>query len=77
MILEIENWYLGYSQILSDCRGGASENNGDNNNNNSVVFLVCSPNVDALATAWILAYMLMLRNDGVSYHLLPCRVHRQ
>ena len=23
MILEVDNWYLGYSQILRDCRGGA------------------------------------------------------
>ena len=69
MILEIQSWYFSFSQILSDCRGGASEDNCDNNNNNnnSAVLLVCSPNVDALATAWILAYML--RNYGVSYQL--------
>ena len=64
---------VSYSQILSDCRGGASENNGSCTS--SAVLLVCSPNVDALATDLILVYML--RNDGVSCHLLPCRDYRQ
>ena len=68
MILELDNWYLGYSQILADCRPDQDGTEGS-------ALLLCNPNVDAMAAARILTYLL--RNDGVSYHLLPCMGYQQ
>jgi hypothetical protein len=59
MILQLEHWHLGYSQILRDAR----EQDGS-------VWILCNSNADALAAARILAYML--RNDGIHYQLRPC-----
>lgn len=63
MILQLENWYLGYSQILTDCRDGGS------------ALILCNADVDAMAAGRILSYML--RNDAVSYQLLPCMSYSQ
>lgn len=62
MLLELDNWNLGYSQILDDCRHGKA-------------LILCNADVDALASARILTYML--RNDAISYQLLPCRTYSQ
>ena len=59
MILEVEHWYHGYSQILEDCRSHSGS-----------VLILCHADVDALAAARILTYML--RADNVSYVLKPC-----
>ena len=59
MILQLENWHLGYSQILKDCRVDEGS-----------VWILCNADVDAMAAARILCYML--RSDGVSYKLRPC-----
>ena len=59
MILQLENWHLGYSQILKDCR----EKDGS-------VWILCNSDADALAAARILCYML--RSDGVNYQIRPC-----
>jgi len=65
MILEHEQWYLGYEQILKDCR-----RDKDNNNGSRTALLLCNADVDAMSSARILSYML--RSDGVHYQLLPC-----
>jgi cell division control protein 45 len=59
MRLELSNWHLGYSQILHDCRG-----------NNGQALILCNADVDAMASARILTYML--RNDNIPHRLLPC-----
>jgi cell division control protein 45 len=61
MILELDHWHLGYEQIVNDCRAG--EETG-------TVLLLCNTDVDAMASARILSYML--RSDGIHYQLLPC-----
>jgi cell division control protein 45 len=63
MILQLENWYLGYSQILTDCRKGGS------------ALILCNADVDAIAAGRILSYML--RNDAISYQVLPCMSYSQ
>ena len=59
MRLELEDWHVAYNQILSDCRQG-----------NGTALLLAHADVDSLAAARILAYML--RQDSVVYQLLPC-----
>lgn len=63
MILEPDTWYLGYSQILKDCRA-------DDEGVAGSALILCNADVDSMAAARILSYML--RSDGISYHLLPC-----
>jgi len=63
MILDIDKWYLGYNQILQDCIHNDGGIPGS-------ALLLCNADVDAMAAARIVAYML--RKDGVSYQLLPC-----
>ena len=63
MILELEHWYLGYEQILTDCRAG-------DDGVAKTALLLCNADVDAMSCARILSYML--RSDGVHYQLLPC-----
>jgi cell division control protein 45 len=63
MILELEHWYLGYSQILVDCRANDDGTPGS-------ALILCNADVDAMSAARILSYML--RSDGISYQLLPC-----
>jgi cell division control protein 45 len=76
MILELENWSLGYSQILTDCRSTISQHDGVRGTSiprllvNRSVLILCNYDVDAIAAARILTYML--RNDGITYQLLPC-----
>lgn len=67
MILEVENWYLGYSQILTDCR--STKNYGGS------VQIYCSADADSLAATRIITFML--RNDGIPHQLLPCRSYSQ
>jgi cell division control protein 45 len=64
MILELEHWYLGYEQILNDCRTTGEDGAP------GTVFLLCNTDVDAMSCARILSYML--RSDGIHYQLLPC-----
>jgi cell division control protein 45 len=63
MILQLENWYLGYSQILTDCRKGGS------------ALILCNADVDAIAAGRILSYML--RNDTIAHQILPCMSYSQ
>ena len=67
MILEIDHWYLGYSQILKDCR--------ENEEEKGSVLILCHADVDAISAARILAYML--RADEVPHQILPCMSYRQ
>lgn len=68
MILELDNWYLGYQQILTDCRHNEDGVAGS-------VLLLCAADVDAMAGARIWTYML--RSDGISYQMLPCASYSQ
>lgn len=61
MILNTNNWHLGYDQILTDCLPP-----GDGGN----VWILCNPDVDAMAAGRILSYML--RSDNIPYVLRPC-----
>ncbi len=81
MILEREQWHLGYASLLRDCRGSASSsaNDGDEFSKSGVgaagggvgrALLLVHPDTDAMATARILSYML--RADGVPYQMRPC-----
>lgn len=63
MILKPEDWSLGYSQVLMDCRPSDEGSSGS-------ALILCNADVDAMAAARILSYML--RNDGIPYQLLPC-----
>lgn len=58
MILQVDNWHLGYAQMLTDCRQGGS------------VWIFCGADADAMAAARIVSYML--RADSVTYQLRPC-----
>jgi len=61
MLLFPEHWHLGYEEITRDCQ--AAEDGRS-------VLLLCNADVDAIAAARILSYML--RSDNVHYQLLPC-----
>eukprot|EP00980_Cylindrotheca_fusiformis_P027920 scaffold22568_cov125-Cylindrotheca_fusiformis.AAC.17 len=63
MILNLDHWHFGYEQILNDCRAG--EDGAP-----KTALLLCNADVDAMASARILSFML--RSDGVNYQLLPC-----
>jgi cell division control protein 45 len=63
MILELDEWHLGYEEILNSCRAG-------DDGTAKTALLLCNADVDAMASARILSYML--RSDGVNYQLLPC-----
>ena len=63
MILEPEEWHLGYDQILQDTRGSDSGS----------VWILANADVDSLAAARILTYML--RADSIPYQLRPCWSH--
>ena len=63
MLLQQENWCLGYHQILSDCRNSNGQGGG-------TVLILCNPDADALCAARILSYAL--RADKVPYQLRPC-----
>jgi cell division control protein 45 len=64
MLLEKENWRLGYHQILSDCLPSTHNATG------GTVLILANPDVDALCAARILSYAL--RADKVPYQLRPC-----
>jgi cell division control protein 45 len=68
MILEHEQWYFGYDQILKDCR--PSGDDGDFDGGSKTALILCNADVDAMSSARILSYML--RSDGIHYQLLPC-----
>ena len=63
MLLVRDYWHQGYGQILNDCRG-------INANNNGKALILCHADVDAMAAARILTYML--RADQVEYVLEAC-----
>jgi CDC45-like protein len=69
MIYEIEDWCLGYSRILKECRSRA--NDGEEGS----VHIYCNADADGLSAARI--FTLMLRNDGITYQLVPCRSYSQ
>lgn len=81
MILEREQWHLGYASLLRDCRGSPDDDDDGefgNSHNYSLAptasvgraLILTHPTTDALATARILAYML--RCDGVPHQLRVC-----
>jgi cell division control protein 45 len=60
MILQIDDWYLGYDQIVKDALGSEVGS----------VWILVNADVDALAAARIMTYML--RSDCIPYQLRPC-----
>lgn len=62
MLLYPEDWHYGYEQIKTDCQASDAEGQS--------VLLLCNADVDAIASARIVSYML--RSDGIHYQLLPC-----
>ena len=72
MILEREQWHLGYASLLRDCRGTSSTTNNNNDplgdllhDHNAIpsssvgrALLLVHLDTDAMATARILSYML-------------------
>ena len=84
MILEREQWHLGYASLLRECRGTSqAQQDGAPDSNYNVgipsmtstsqvgrALLLVHPDTDAMATARILSYML--RADGVPYQMRPC-----
>ena len=69
MLLEKENWRLGYHQIISDCRASTSISTG------GTVLILTNPDADALCAARILSYAF--RADKVPYQLRPCGGHQR
>ena len=63
MLLQQDNWRLGYHQIISDCRPSATSPGG-------TVLILCNPDADALCAARILSYAF--RADKIPYQLRPC-----
>lgn len=81
MKLQLEDWHLGYAQILRDCRLASrqDQNDEDDDNNHNAdddspttgsALILCNADADAMAAARILTYML--RSDGIAYQLRPC-----
>ncbi|KAL3925458.1 MAG: hypothetical protein SGILL_000399 [Bacillariaceae sp.] len=65
MYLEADDWDAGYRQILLDAR--PDEAGGRHHRS---VLLLCNADVDAMASARILTYLL--RCDAIQYQLMPC-----
>jgi cell division control protein 45 len=65
MILDYDHWYLGYEEILNNCQQSTQEDGVP-----GTCLILCNSDVDAMAAARILTYMLRL--DGIPYNLLPC-----
>ncbi|KAL3817162.1 hypothetical protein ACHAXA_006162 [Cyclostephanos tholiformis] len=74
MILEREQWHLGYASLLRDCREGGGESSLSSTSGGVVgpgrALILVHPDVDAMSSARILGYML--RADGVPYQMRPC-----
>lgn len=76
MILERDQWHLGYASLLRDCRGtdhgggGLTTSTSTATNNTGRTLLLVHPDVDAMCSARILGYML--RADGVPHQLRVC-----
>mmetsp|Transcript_7461 Transcript_7461/g.12306 ORF Transcript_7461/g.12306 Transcript_7461/m.12306 type:complete len:851 (-) Transcript_7461:158-2710(-) len=80
MILERDQWHLGYASLLRDCRSSSSTTPHVSHDTTSTttttttcgraLLLVHPDSTDALATSRILSYML--RADGVPYQIRPC-----
>jgi cell division control protein 45 len=78
MILEREQWHLGYASLLRDCRGTSPSSSYKDTAVQQqsqpmagrALLLVHPDSTDALATARILSYML--RADGVPHQIRPC-----
>lgn len=66
MYLTIDQWNLGYNQILKDCRSGSGTSRGDV----GCILILCAMDADAMCTARIVTYCL--RADGIPYQLRPC-----
>ena len=64
MILDIDHWYLGYEEIVDNC--SAHQNDGVP----GTCLILCNCDVDAMAAARILTFMM--RSDNISYSILPC-----
>jgi cell division control protein 45 len=64
MLLQKDNWRLGYHQIISDCRASITHSTG------GTVLILVNPDADALCAGRILSYAL--RADKVPYQLRPC-----
>jgi cell division control protein 45 len=62
MYLTIDQWNLGYNQILKDCRSGSGDV--------GCILILCAMDADAMCTARIVTYCL--RADGIPYQLRPC-----
>jgi len=65
MLLQDENWHLGYHQIISDCLTSNTPLA-----TGGTVLILANPDADALCAARILSYAL--RADKVPYQLRPC-----
>ena len=78
MILEREQWHLGYASLLRECRGSSTTNDIGAPEPTTTIgipsvgraLLIVHPDTDSMATARILSYML--RADGVPYQMRPC-----
>ena len=81
MILERDQWHLGYASLLRDCRGSFQQHDTTTSSSSinegsgqqllgRALLLVHPDSTDALATSRILSYML--RADGVPYQIRPC-----
>ena len=69
MLLEMNQWHLGYSQLLSDARA-PSQAAPSGGGGGGTVLILCGTDVDSLSAARILTYAL--RADGVPHQLRPC-----
>mmetsp|Transcript_16991 Transcript_16991/g.36997 ORF Transcript_16991/g.36997 Transcript_16991/m.36997 type:complete len:313 (-) Transcript_16991:207-1145(-) len=82
MLLEMNQWHLGYQQLLSDVRTAPSLGaDGRTSSPQSIaqlasgggggtILILVNPDVDALSAARIVTYAL--RADNVPYQLRPC-----
>jgi len=65
MILEYNDWHLGYDQIVKDSRSSSGSGGAC-----CSVWIFCNADVDSLAAARILTYIF--RADNIPYQLRPC-----
>ncbi|KAL7522380.1 hypothetical protein ACHAWX_007068 [Stephanocyclus meneghinianus] len=77
MILERDQWHLGYASLLRDCRGQSHDDDDDHPDRHrpsanllGQALILASPTADALSSSRILSYML--RADGVPHRIKVC-----
>jgi len=63
MLLQLDEWHLGYKQIIYDVRNNPNGNQGR-------VLILSSTDTDAICACRILTYLL--RADDICYELRPC-----